>query len=119
MLQTKTEKSKQKIKSILDVCTHVEVLDNGVNVSGHITYNQMKQIVEYLELKIRQGYWYKCVKNVMDNKNEVRLFTEDEHYLCPRDNILLADDDSVVYWQWWHHPENCFVEQTPFDGICK
>ena len=48
MLQAKTEKSKQQVKSILDVCTHVEVLENGVHVSGYITYDQMEQIADYL-----------------------------------------------------------------------
>lgn len=71
--------------------------------------------VTHRRFTINQGGWYKCVKDVMDNKCEVRLFTKGEYYLCSRDNILLADDDRVVYWQEWHHPENCFVEVPPID----
>ena len=113
MLKAITKENKRQVKSILDVCTHVEVLDNGVHVSGHITFDQMKHIVEYLETKIRQGTWYKCIKDVMDNKYEVRLFTKDEYYLCPKDGMLVTDNNKTMKWQEWHHPEDCFVEEIP------
>lgn len=110
MLKTITEKRKQQVKSILDVCTHVEVLDNGVHATGYITYEQMKQVVEYLETKIRQGFWYRCIKDVMDNTGEVCIFKAGNYYLCPKDGVLVTEDNRIMQWQAWHHPENCFVE---------
>ena len=110
MLRTITEKRKQQVKSILDVCTHVEVLDNGVHATGYITYEQMKQVVEYLETKIRQGFWYRCIKDVMDNTGEVCIFKAGNYYLCPKNGVLVTEDNRIMQWQAWHHPENCFVE---------
>ena len=113
MLQAITKENKQQVKSILDVCTHVEVLDNGVHVSGHITFDQMKSVVEYLETKIRQGILYRCIKEVFDNENKLRLFTKGEYYLCPKDGMLVTDNNKTMQWQEWHHPEDCFVEEIP------
>jgi hypothetical protein len=113
MLRTITEKRKQQVKSILDVCTHVEVLDNGVHATGYITYDQMKQVVEYLETTISQGTWYRCIKDVFDNENKFRLFTKGEYYLCPKDGMLITDNNKNMQWQEWHHPEDCFVEESP------
>lgn len=113
MLQAITKENKQQVKSILDVCTHVEVLDNGVHVSGHITFDQMKSVVEYLETKIRQGILYRCIKEVFDNENKLRLFTKGEYYLCPKDGMLITDNNKTMQWQEWHHPEDCFVEEIP------
>ena len=117
MLQVKTKENKQQVKSILDVCTHVEVLDNGVHVCGHITFDQMKQIVEYLETKIHQGTWYRCIKDVMDNTGEMIIFKAGNYYLCPKDGVLVAEDNRTMYWQEWHHSEDCFVEEIPV--TCK
>ena len=112
MLKAITKENKQKVKSILDVCTHVEVLDNGVHVSGHITFDQMKSIVEYLKTKIRQGTWYRCIKDVFDNENKFRLFTKDKYYLCPKDGMLVTDNNKTIHWREWNHPEDCFVEES-------
>lgn len=110
MLEAITKENKQQVKTILDTCIHVEVLDKGVHVSGHITFDQMKSIVKYLEITIRQGIWYRCIKDVFDNENKFRLFTKDEYYLCPKDGMLITDNNKTMQWQEWHHPEECFVE---------
>jgi len=115
-LQAKTESDKQQIKSILDTCTHVEVLDNGVHVSGHITFDQMKQIVKHLEIEIRQGMWYKCIRGVVDDASGVVLYQKGKYYLCPKDDILVTEDNRIRYWKKWHHPESCFIKEIPLDN---
>ena len=70
----------------------------------------MKSVVEYLETKIRQGILYRCIKDVFDNENKLRLFTKGEYYLCPKDGMLVTDNNKTMQWQEWHHPEECFIE---------
>ena len=85
----------------------------NIMIDGNISFDAMAKIVDYLRTKIKQGIWYKCVKDVMDNKFGVRLFTKDEYYLCPKDGMLITDNNKTMQWQEWHHPEDCFVEESP------
>lgn len=117
MLQARSIQIKAHIKSVLDLLTHVEVKDNGVHVCGHITFDQMKQIVECLEIKFKKGHWYRCIKDTMDNTGEVRLFKKGEYYLCPKDNVLVAENNMSMQWHEWHHPEICFVEDYNKNNI--
>ena len=118
-LQAKTEEQKETIFGILekDNQTTYYSFEDGVveniMIDGNITFDAMAQIVEFLRLKIKQGSWYKCVKDVMDNKCEIRLFTKDEYYLCPKDGMLVTDNNKTMQWQEWHHPEDCFIEEIP------
>jgi hypothetical protein len=116
MLEVKTEEQRETILGILekDNQTTYHTFEDGnvenIMIDGNISFDAMAKIVDYLRLKIKQGSWYKCVKDVMDNKCEVRLFTKDEYYLCPKDGMLVTDNNKTMQWQEWHHPENCFVE---------
>ena len=83
-----------------------------INLTMDYTVHQAETQVNFLRLTIKQGGWYKCVKDVMDNKCEVRLFTKDEYYLCPKDGMLVTDNNKTMQWQEWHHPENCFIEDV-------
>lgn len=110
MLQANTNEQKQQVKAILDLCTHVDVHDNGVHVSGHITYDQMKRVVDALKFRIRKGYLYKCKKDVYDNSGEVCLFSKGEHYPSPEDGFLFSNICSRVVWNEWHQARECFDE---------
>lgn len=118
-LQVRTEEQKETILGILrkDNQTTYYSFEDGdgenIMIDGNISFDAMAQIVEFLRLKIKQGSWYKCVKDVMDNKCEVRLFTKDEYYLCPKDGMLVTDNNKTMQWQEWHHPEDCFIEEIP------
>lgn len=119
ILQAKSRNQKNVILKILedDNPTTYHTFENGdsknIMIDGNISFESMAKIVDYLRLKIKQGSWYKCVKDVMDNKCEVRLFTKDEYYLCPKDGMLITDNNKNMQWQEWHHPEDCFVEEIP------
>lgn len=119
ILQVKSQNQKNVILKILEddnpTTYHTfEDYDNeNILVDGLVSFEAMAKIVDYLRLNIKKGVWYKCVKDVMDNKCEVRLFTKDEYYLCPKDGILVTDNNKTIQWQEWHHPEDCFIEEYP------
>lgn len=119
MLKAVTEKQRETIFGILgkdNPTTYYSFEDGDVEnimIDGNISFDAMAKIVDYLRLYIKKGVWYKCVKDVMDNKCEVRLFTKDEYYLCPKDGMLVTDYNKTMQWQEWHHPEDCFVEEIP------
>lgn len=120
--------TKEKIKYIVDllekediVCNSVQNFDSeneyGYNdfddriyIDGDITFDLMAKIVEFLKFHIRQGYIYKCKKDVYDNTGKVCLFKKDKYYLCPSDNILVTDNKRGITWQEWHKPQECFEE---------
>lgn len=119
MLKAVTEKQRETIFGILredNQTTYYSFEDGDVEnimIDGNISFDAMAKIIDYLRLNIKKGVWYKCVKDVMDNKCEVRLFTKDEYYLCPKDGMLVTDDNKNMQWQEWHHPEDCFIEEYP------
>lgn len=118
-LQIKSQNQKNVILKILEddnpttYHTFEDADMENIMIDGNISFDAMAQIVDFLRLKIKQGIWYKCVKDVMDNKCEVRLFTKDEYYLCPKDGMLVTDNNKTMQWQEWHHPQNCFIEENP------
>lgn len=95
-------------EKLRNVCENFEI-----NLTMDYTAHQDETQVDFLRLTIKQGSWYKCIKDVMDNKCEVRLFTKDEYYLCPKDGMLVTDNNKTMQWQEWHHPQNCFIEENP------
>ena len=119
MLKAVTEKQRETIFGILredNQTTYYSFEDGDVEnimIDGNISFDAMAKIIDYLRLNIKKGVWYKCVKDVMDNKCEVRLFTKDEYYLCPKDGMLVTDNNKTMQWQEWHHPEDCFIEEYP------
>lgn len=123
MLSVKNKHQKDVILGILQkdnastYCSFEEGDCENILIDGNVSFDAMKQIVEYLEIKIRQGYWYKCIKDVFNNTGKVRLFTKDEYYLCPKDGMLITNNNEAMCWREWHHPEECFVEESPFVGL--
>lgn len=118
-LKVKSQNQRNVILKILEddnpttYHTFEDYVDEHILVDGLISFEAMAQIVDYLRFKIKQGSWYKCVIDVMDNKCEVRLFTKDEYYLCPKDGMLVTDNNTIMQWKEWHRPEDCFVEESP------
>lgn len=119
ILQVKSQNQKNVILKILekDNQTTYHTFEDGnvenIMIDGNISFDAMAKIVGFLRLKIKQGSWYRCVKDVMDNKCEVRLFTKDKYYLCPKNGMLVTDNNKTMQWQEWHHPECCFIEEIP------
>lgn len=119
ILQVKSQNQKTAILKILEddnstTYHSFEDFDNeNILVDGLISFEAMAKIVDYLRLNIKKGVWYRCIKDVFDNENKLRLFTKDEYYLCPKDGMLVTDNNKTMQWQEWHHPEDCFVEEIP------
>lgn len=115
-LHVKSENQKNVILEILEeddataYHTFVDYDNEVILVDGIISFEAMAKIVDYLRLNIKKGVWYRCIKDVFDNENEWRLFTAGECYLCPKDNILLANNDEVIYWNKGKNPLECFIE---------
>lgn len=115
-LQVKSEEQKDIILKILEdddstaYHTFGDYDNECILVDGIISFDAMAKIVDYLRLNIKKGVWYRCIKDVFYNENELRLFTKGECYLCPKDNILLANNDEVVYLNKWNNPFEYFVE---------
>lgn len=116
MLRVRTEEQKKKVLEILedDNPTTYHTFEDGdvenILIDGNISFDAMAQIVDFLRCIFKRGVWYRCVKDVFDNENKMRLFTKGEYYVCPKDNTLLANNDKVIYWNKWNNPLECFVE---------
>jgi hypothetical protein len=121
ILQVKSQNQKNVILKILEddnsTTYHTfEDYDNeNILVDGLISFEAMAKIVDYLRCNIKKGVWYKCIKDVFDNENKLRLFTKGEYYLCSKDNTLLANNDKVIYCNNLNNLSECFVEDYCVD----
>lgn len=116
ILQIKSQNQKNVILKILEednsTTYHTfEDYDNeNILIDGLVSFEAMAKIVDYLRCNIKKGVWYRCIKDVFDNENKFRLFTKGEYYLCPKDNILLANNNIVIHCNNLNNLSECFVE---------
>ena len=116
ILQVKSQDQKNVILKILEddnsTTYHTfEDYDNeNILIDGLISFEAMAKIVDYLRCNFKKGVWYRCIKDVFDNENKFRLFTKGEYYFCPKDGMLVTDNNKTIQWQEGHHSEECFVE---------
>ena len=71
MLRAETNENKESIRQMALVGNFGAVYNDGIEIDGYITFDQMHQIVEYLRLSREARYWERWNKhNVEDEQKE-------------------------------------------------